>query len=70
MANAPPPEEFQFTLMYFCGVHEQGRGRDVGGVRTPDEETTFVSQALLVTLRLSSPCSFLAGWPKTCLCHG
>jgi hypothetical protein len=27
----------------------------------------LVSQALLVILRLSSPCSFLAGWPKTCL---
>lgn len=67
MANAPPPEAFQFTLIYFChGVSMDSRIRPET-VRTPDEETTLVSQALLVSLRLSMPCSFLAGWPKTCL---
>ncbi len=69
MANAPPPEEFQFMLMYFCHGMNVDSGVSPETVRTPDEETTFVSQALLVTLRVAMPCSFLAGWPKTCLCQ-
>ena len=49
------------------GGVEHGLGRNIRGLRTPDAEITFVSHALLVTLMLSIPCSFLAVWPKTCL---
>ena len=69
MANAPPPEAFQFTEMYCCYVRDWVRngGLDWMVGLTPDEEMRLVSHALFVTLTFSYPCSFLVGCPKTWL---
>jgi hypothetical protein len=70
MANAPPPEAFQFTAMYCCcyirdGVRNGGLDWMMG--LTPDEEMMLVSHALFVTLTFSYPFSFFVGCPKTWL---
>ena len=65
-AKAPPPDEFQFTLIY-CWHYRQQRLEWVDRTRTPDAETMLVSQALFVTLTFSKPYSFFALWPKTWL---
>ena len=46
---------------------ERRMGGDRRRSRTVEAEMTLVSQALLVTLTLSKPYSFLPDWPKTWL---
>jgi hypothetical protein len=50
------------------GLGEHGLSRNIGELRTPDAEMTFVSHALPDIFTLSIQCSFFAACPKTCLC--
>lgn len=66
MANAPPPEAFQLTLMYRCDVAVVVHASETtSSVLTEDAAMRFVSQALADTFTLSTLYSFFPCCPKT-----
>ena len=68
MANAPPPDAFQLTLIYrYSGRSDTLFHHDRSVRLTPEAAMTLVSQALLDTFTFSIQCSFLPGCPKTWL---
>jgi hypothetical protein len=66
-AKAPPPDEFQLTLMYRYRKSITVDFPQLKIVLTPEVEMRLVSHALLVTLTFSILCSFFADCPNTCL---
>ncbi|KAJ3508244.1 hypothetical protein NMY22_g16674 [Coprinellus aureogranulatus] len=53
MAKAPPPDEFQLTLIYCCVRCQHLGALDVESLLTPEADMMLVSQALFVTLTFS-----------------